>query len=105
MAAKGRKNGITEEGFKQAAECLRTLAHPHRLKMLQMMLDGRYTVGELAEACSIASHAASTHLRLMKHCGLLAGERDGRKTYYQVAEPHLLGIMTCIEQRFGGKRR
>lgn len=105
MTAKTRKNGISEEGFEQAAECLRTLAHPHRLRMLQMMLGGRYTVGELAGACGIASHAASTHLRLMKHCGLLAGERDGRKTFYRVAEPHLVGIMTCIEQRFGGKRR
>jgi DNA-binding transcriptional ArsR family regulator len=85
----------------EAAECLRTLAHPHRLRMVQMMLRGRYTVGELAEACGIRSHMASEHLRLMKHCGLLTGERDGRKTYYRVAEPHLANIMQCVEKRFG----
>lgn len=94
----------TLEGLEQAAECLRTLAHPHRLRMLQMMLQGRYTVGELAEACGIQSHMASEHLRLMKHCGLLASERDGRKTYYQVAEPHLASIMQCVETRFGEPR-
>ncbi len=33
----------------QAAECLKTLAHPHRLRMVQMLLRGRFTVGELAE--------------------------------------------------------
>ncbi len=92
------------EGLEQAAECLRTLAHPHRLRMLQMMLQGRFTVGELAEACGIQSHMASEHLRLMKHCGLLASERDGRKTYYQVAEPHLASIMQCVETRFGEPR-
>jgi DNA-binding transcriptional ArsR family regulator len=90
------------EGLEQAAECLRTLAHPHRLRMVQMMLRGRYTVGELAEACGIPSHMASEHLRLMKHCGLLTGERDGRKTFYRVAEPHLASIMECVEARFGG---
>jgi DNA-binding transcriptional ArsR family regulator len=92
---------VSLEGLEQAAECLRTLAHPHRLRMVQMMLQGRYTVGELAEACGIQSHMASEHLRLMKHCGLLASERDGRKTYYRVAEPHLASIMECIEARFG----
>ena len=35
-------------GLEQAAECLKTLAHPHRLRMIQMLLRGRYTVGELA---------------------------------------------------------
>ncbi|GDY06650.1 transcriptional regulator [Planctomycetia bacterium] len=86
----------------QAAECLKTLAHPHRLRMVQMLLRGRYTVGELAEACEIPSHMASEHLRLMQRCGLLANEKEGRKAYYQITEPHLENIMACIEQRFGG---
>lgn len=82
-----------------AAECLRTLAHPHRLRMVEMLLRGRYKVGELAEACEIPSHMASEHLRLMQHCGLLSSRRDGRCTYYEVAQPHLAGIIACIASR------
>ena len=37
------------QAFAQAAECLKTLAHPVRLRMVQMLLYGRYSVGELAE--------------------------------------------------------
>ena len=85
----------------EAAECLKTLAHPHRLRILQMLLRGRYTVGELAAACEIPSHMASEHLRLMQRTGFLASEKDGRKAYYQVAEPHLANILACIEARFG----
>jgi DNA-binding transcriptional ArsR family regulator len=100
----GKRNKLMSlERLEQAAECLRTLAHANRLRMVQMMLRGRYTVGELAQACGIASHMASEHLRLMKHCGLLTGERDGRKTYYRVAEPHLAKIMQCVEERFGDR--
>lgn len=91
------------ERLEMAAECLKTIAHPHRLRMIQMLLSGEYTVGELAESCEIPSHMASEHLRLMKRCGLLQAERDGRKTYYSVAEPHLCELMNCIEGRFGGK--
>lgn len=89
------------ESLSQAAECLRTLAHPHRLRIVQMLLKGRYMVGELAEACGIASHMASEHLRLMQRCGFLSASREGRCTYYMIAEPHLANIMGCIEQRFG----
>jgi ArsR family transcriptional regulator, zinc-responsive transcriptional repressor len=83
----------------EAAECLRTLAHPHRLRIVQMLLRGRYKVGELAAACAIPSHMASEHLRLMQRCGLLRSRRDGRCTYYEVAQPHLAGIIACIESR------
>src|SRR5450432_2235309 len=91
------------DALAQAAECLKTLAHPHRLRMVQMLLQGRYTVGELAEACEIPSHMASEHLRLMQRCGLLCAEKDGRRTYYQIAEPHLANIMACVEARFGSE--
>lgn len=85
----------------KAAECLRTLAHPHRLRMVQMLLQGDYTVGELAEACELPSAMASEHLRLMQRCGFLSSEKEGRKVFYRVAEPHLKNILKCIEDRFG----
>ena len=91
------------EALERAAECLKTVAHPHRLRMIQMLLRGRYTVGELAEACEIPSHMASEHLRLMQRCGLLTAEKDGRRAYYQIVEPHLANIMACVEARFGGE--
>jgi len=89
------------EALEQAAECLRVLAHPHRLRIVQMLLEGRYSVGELAAACEIPSHMASEHLRLLERCGFLAGEKEGRKRFYVVTEPHLADILTCIESRFG----
>lgn len=93
---------LTElEALGQAAECLKTLAHPHRLRMIQMLLQGDYTVGELAEACELPSAMASEHLRLMQRCGFLVSEKDGRRVFYRVAEPHLKNILKCIEDRFG----
>lgn len=88
------------EALDRAAECLKVLAHPHRLRIVQMLLRGRYTVGELAEACEIPSHMASEHLRLMQRCGFLTAQKEGRKNFYEVVEPHLCDIMSCIESRF-----
>ncbi len=101
MATPAKSELLPFEALEQAAECLRTLAHPCRLRIVQMLLQGDYTVGELAEACEIAPNVASEHLRLMQHCGLLKSEKEGRKTFYQIAEPSLAKIMACIEKRFG----
>lgn len=101
MAAKTKTKLTSLEALGQAAECLRTLAHPHRLRMVQMLLQGKYPVGELADACEIPSHMASEHLRLMQRCGFLKAEKEGRFVYYSIAEPHLASIMSCIEDRFG----
>lgn len=92
---------IELDALAQAAECLRVLAHPHRLRMVQMLLAGRYSVGELAEACDLPTPMASEHLRLMQRCGFLTSEKEGRHVYYAIAEPHLADIMKCIEARFG----
>ena len=86
--------------FHQAAECLKTLAHPVRLRIVQLLLHGRYTVGEIALDCGVPDNVASEHLRLMQRCGFFTSEREGRRVYYQVAEPHLQNIMDCIESRF-----
>lgn len=67
---------------------------------MQLLLLGRYTVGELAEDCEIANSAMSDHLRLLQRCGFLSSERDGRRVYYGIAEPHLKPLMACVESRF-----
>ena len=102
MTAKAKNPRLTPlPQLEEAAECLKILAHPHRLRIVQMLLRGRYTVGELAEACGLPSHMASEHLRLMQRCGFLTSEKDGRKNFYEVVEPHLKNIMQCVEARFG----
>ncbi len=93
---------LTPMALNAAAECLRTLAHPQRLLIVQLLLsETSYSVTELAEACGIPQPQASDHLRLMQRCGFLKAVREGRSVYYEIAEPHLASIIGCIEERFG----
>ena len=88
------------EPLEEAAECLKTLAHPVRLRMIQLLVAGRYSVGELASDCKIPDNVASEHLRLMQRCGFLSSSREGRHVYYRVVEPHVEQLLKCIERRF-----
>ena len=88
------------ENMEKAAECLRTIAHPCRLRMIEILLQEECPVGELAEACGIPSHMASEHLRLLKDRGLLKSRRNGRNVFYEVAEPMLVNIIDCVGKKF-----
>ena len=99
-AAEGGRKAVGDpEALTQAAECLKLLAHPVRLRFVQLLLHGRYSVGELAEDSGVPNKVASEQLRLMQRCGVFTGERQGRKVHCQVAEPHLAKIVGCIESR------
>lgn len=86
--------------WKEAAECLKMLAHPMRLKIIALLLKAPYSVGELAEKCDLRQNVISEHLNLMKHKGFLRSEREGRRVYYSIQEPSLTSIMKCIQNRF-----
>lgn len=102
MNKKRNTKQLDIEALTLAAECLKALAHPNRLQIVQLLLSGKqYTVNEIAEACSLSQPTTSDHLRLMKRCGFLKSNRDGRTVYYEVAESHLEDIMSCIQNRFG----
>jgi DNA-binding transcriptional ArsR family regulator len=91
---------LSDDVLSQGAECLRTLAHPHRLRVVELLLEQERSVGELAEACGIASAAMSEHLTKLKDRGLLKARRDGKNVYYCIAEPALAGIIACIRHHF-----
>ena len=88
------------ESLAFAAECLRALAHPVRLKILFLLESNRLTVGELAKECAILSHVASEHLRLMQRCGMLSVEKEGQRTFYQICENHVHAILDCMRSKF-----
>ena len=83
-----------------AAECLKVLAHPGRLQLVDLLMKGQHSVGELAEITGMPANTTSEHLRLLERCGLLRGERESRTVYYNIAEPHLCNMMECIGSRF-----
>ena len=99
-----RKYDLMEMGpLAEAAECLKVLAHPVRLRMVDILLQGEFSVHEIAGLCDLPPHQACEHLRLMQGHSLLTSQRKGRMVYYRVANPNLRGIIECIRKNCGFK--
>jgi ArsR family transcriptional regulator, zinc-responsive transcriptional repressor len=80
-----------------AAECLRILAHPARLRMIELLTRQRCSVKEIAAHCAIPQNQACEHLRLMKTCGLLDAEKQGRAVFYRVIAPQAMSLLECMK--------
>lgn len=84
-----------------AAACLKVLAHPVRLRIVDILMQGDFQVREIAEMCEVKQHQACEHLRLMQSCGLLSSERHGQSVYYKISSPQLPSMLNCIRQHCG----
>ena len=80
----------------EAAECLRLMAHPVRLRIVDILMQGAFPVHIIAQMCSLPAHQASEHLRLMKGQGLLESQRRSRTVFYRIADPRLPSLIHCI---------
>ena len=89
-------NMLPDAALEEAAECLKVMAHPVRLKIVSVLKQGRFAVHELAERCGTSPSQTCEHLRLLKGHGLLSSHREGRIVYYEIASPRLVGLIDCI---------
>ena len=95
---KKRPQLLPDSLLSQAAECLKVMAHPMRLRMVDVLLQGDYPVHAIARLCGVPPAQACEHLRLLKGHGLLDSRRKGRMVYYRVASPRLPALLRCIRK-------
>ena len=91
---------IPIEHLREGAERLKCVAHPHRLRIIEILLNGEYTVGEIAEMCKLPQSVTSDHLRLMHGKKLLTSERRDRYVYYALADTKLKVLLDFVESLY-----
>jgi DNA-binding transcriptional ArsR family regulator len=96
-----RKPGHPEPIHQIKAEFFRTLGHPARVRILELLRDGELTVGELQAELGIDSSGASQHLAAMRRQGLLESRREGTSVFYRVRDPRVFQLLGTARQLIG----
>ncbi|HEX4306376.1 MAG TPA: metalloregulator ArsR/SmtB family transcription factor [Solirubrobacterales bacterium] len=74
---------------RQVAETMQALATPSRLRILGRLYEGPASVSEISAAIGMDGSAVSHQLRILRHLGLVTGERDGRRVNYSLHDQHV----------------
>lgn len=96
MARRSAMPGLSMPAMQRAADTLRLLAHPVRLKLLELLVAHRHTVGELAAIVGQPPNAVSQHLMKLKAGGVLRREQRGRRVFYTVAHAGAIGVLRAV---------
>ena len=71
----------------------RTLGHPARVRILELLRAGERTVGALQEELDLDSGGTSQHLAALRRSGLVRSRREGTNVYYEASDPVVFALL------------
>lgn len=104
MSATTRKRqqaGSAQPIHQVKAEFFRTLGHPARVRVLELLKGGEMTVGQLQAELGIDSSGASQHLAAMRRQGILEARKEGTSVHYSVRDPRIFQMLESARQVIG----
>ncbi|WP_447645226.1 Cd(II)/Pb(II)-sensing metalloregulatory transcriptional regulator CmtR [Nocardioides zeae] len=74
----------------------RAMADPTRARVLIALLDAPGYPAGLARDLDLTRSNVSNHLACLRGCGLVVAEPEGRRTRYEIADPHLGAALATL---------
>jgi DNA-binding transcriptional ArsR family regulator len=88
---------ISVETVREAAEVLRCIGHPIRLRIVELLeTTGELNVSAIRECVGLEQAVASQHLGLMRNKGILASRREGTNVFYRVQDEKVTQVIECL---------
>lgn len=74
----------------------RAMADPTRSRILMSLLERPGYPAGLSRDLGLSRSNVSNHLACLRDCGIVVAEPEGRKTRYEVSDPHLARALTAL---------
>lgn len=91
--------------YKLQVEAIKALAHPSRLRILELLRDGELCVCEMQPRLGLRQANLSQHLAVLRASGLVEAKREGLRVIYRVADPRIFqvldGLSAILADRHG----
>jgi DNA-binding transcriptional ArsR family regulator len=89
------------EGLRQfKAEFFKALAHPMRIRILELLRAGPLSVGQLQEAIGAPGSSISQQLAVLRGRNIVATERRGTTVIYSVRDARLFELLDVAQGIF-----
>ena len=83
-----------------AADLLKTLGHPARLRILCQLVEGEHSVGEINAHVPLSQSALSQHLALLREQALVETRREAQTIYYALAEGPARALLRTLHDLY-----
>jgi len=83
-----------------AAELLKVLGHPARLRILCLLVEGERSVGAINAEIPLSQSALSQHLALLRGNGLVETRREAQTIFYSLADGPARAILGTLHDLY-----
>lgn len=80
------------------AKFFRGLSDATRFSVLQTLVDGEKTVGQIVNETQQSQSNVSNHLKCLSDCALVEGRREGKNVYYSLRDPKIKDLLKLSHQ-------
>jgi len=87
---------IREDDLEKMSETLKAVAHPVRLQIVNILMKGERSVGELVRTLGTKQSLTSQQLSILKSRGVLKSRRNGNVVFYSLENSGVKNIMASI---------
>lgn len=75
------------------AEFFKTMSHPMRIRVLELLSEREHSVGELLRELDVAPSHMSQQLAVLRRAGLVATRKEGSTVYYSLISDQIADLM------------
>ncbi len=84
----------------EAADMMKALSNPGRLRILCALVPGAKTVSEIEDAVGASQSYVSGQLLKLRAEGLVECTRDGRSMHYRLSDPRVRPLLERVYELF-----
>ena len=89
-----------EEEIQQAAEAMKAIAHPLRLKILCVLGDQEVSVQDIVDQVGTSQSNISQHLAILRDKNVLATRKDANRVYYRISDLRTIKLVGLMREVF-----
>ena len=89
---------MTTPLYQAKAEFFRTLGHPVRIRVLELLSEHDHAVHELLAAIAVEPSNLSQQLAVLRRAGLVRQSREGGQVVYSVSVPEVRDLLVVARR-------
>ena len=88
--------------YQAKAEFFKTLGHPARIRILELLSERDHAVHELLDAIAIEPSNLSQQLGVLRRTSLVTSYRQGSEVFYSVSVPEVRDLLVAARRILSG---
>ena len=84
--------------YQAKAEFFKTLGHPARIRVLELLSERERSVGEMLPEVGVEATSLSQQLAMLRRAGLVTFRKEGSTVYYSLTSPQVAELLAVARR-------